>query len=81
MKVLTTAGLTKLIQLIKSSFISVEDVEQTTELTLAPVATAGTVTSLSDTVITSATNGQVLTYNGTNWVNGNANVATFYWDE
>lgn len=81
MKVLTTAGLTKLIQLIKSSFISVEDVEQTTELTLAPVATAGTVTSLSDTVITSATNGQVLTYNGTNWVNGNANAATFYWGE
>jgi microcystin-dependent protein len=33
-------------------------------------ATAGDIDSLSDVVITSATTGQVLKYNGTNWVNG-----------
>lgn len=41
MKVLSTAGLTKLIELIKSSFISVDDTETTSEVTLATVATSG----------------------------------------
>ena len=41
MKALTTAGLTKLIQLIKSSFISVDDTVETTTVTLADVATTG----------------------------------------
>jgi hypothetical protein len=49
MKVVSTEALTKLIQLIKSSFISVDDTEQTSEIeteipsevTLATVATTG----------------------------------------
>ena len=41
MKVLTTAGLTKLIQLIKSSFISNTDTVTTNTVTLANVATTG----------------------------------------
>lgn len=41
MKVLSTEGLTKLIQLIKAGFISSSDVEQTSEITLATVATTG----------------------------------------
>lgn len=48
MKVLTTTGLTKLIQLIKSSFISISDVETTSEATLATVATTGSYNDLSD---------------------------------
>jgi len=41
MKALTTAGLTKLIQLIKSSFISNTDTVTTNTVTLADVATTG----------------------------------------
>lgn len=41
MKVLTTAGLTKLIQLIKSSFIKTTDTVTTNTVTLATVATSG----------------------------------------
>ena len=49
MKILSTEGLTKLIQLVKTAFISVDDVEETTEIdtqlvdeiTLAKVATSG----------------------------------------
>lgn len=41
MKALTTAGLTKLIQLIKSSFISNTDTVTTNTVTLADVATSG----------------------------------------
>lgn len=41
MKALTTAGLTKLIQLIKSSFISNSDTVTTNTVTLADVATSG----------------------------------------
>lgn len=56
MKVLSTAGLTKLIELIKSSFISVDDTETTTEIdtettsevTLATVATSGSYNDLTD---------------------------------
>lgn len=56
MKVLSTTGLTKLIQLIKSSFISVDDTvststmdaETTSEVTLATVATTGSYTDLSN---------------------------------
>lgn len=51
MKVLTTTGLTKLIQLIKSSFISSSDVETTSEVTLATVATTGAYSDLSGTPI------------------------------
>lgn len=48
MKALTTAGLTKLIQLIKSSFISVDDTVTTTTVTLADVATSGSYNDLTN---------------------------------
>lgn len=48
MKVLSTDGLTKLIQLIKSAFISVDDTVSTNTVTLAAVATSGSYTDLSD---------------------------------
>lgn len=47
MKVLSSEGLTKLIQLIKGAFISVNDVEQASEVTLATVATTGAYSDLS----------------------------------
>lgn len=48
MKVLSTDGLTKLIQLIKSAFISVDDTVTTTTVELADVATSGSYNDLSD---------------------------------
>ena len=48
MKVLSTDGLTKLIQLIKSSFISVDDTVTTNSVTLATVATSGSYNDLSN---------------------------------
>lgn len=47
MKVLTTAGLTKLIQLIKSSFIKTTDTVTTNTVTLATVATTGAYSDLT----------------------------------
>ena len=41
MKVVSTEALTKLIQLVKSAFVSVEDVVETQEVTLADVALSG----------------------------------------
>lgn len=41
MKVVSNEALTKLIQLVKSSFIKVDDIVQTQEVTLADVATSG----------------------------------------
>lgn len=61
MKVLTTEGLTKLIQLIKSSFISVDDTVTTNTVTLSTVATSGDYNDLSNkpTIVTStAVDGQ-----------------------
>lgn len=49
MKALTTAGLTKLIQLIKSSFIKTTDTVTTNTVTLATVATSGSYNDLSNT--------------------------------
>lgn len=48
MKVLTTEGLTQLIQLIKSSFISVDDTVTTNTVTLSTVATSGSFNDLTD---------------------------------
>ena len=48
MKALTTAGLTKLIQLIKSSFISNTDTVTTNTVTIATVATSGSYNDLSN---------------------------------
>lgn len=49
MKVLSTEGLTKLIQLIKSAFISVDDTVSTNTVALATVATSGSYNDLSNT--------------------------------
>ena len=56
MKVLSTEGLTKLIQLIKSSFISVDDTVTTNTVTLSTVATSGDYNDLSNkpTIVTSS---------------------------
>ena len=48
MKVVSTEGLTKLIQLVKSAFVKVEDVVETQEVTLATVATSGSYNDLTD---------------------------------
>lgn len=48
MKALTTVGLTKLIQLIKSSFIKTTDTVTTNTVTLATVATSGSYNDLSN---------------------------------
>ena len=48
MKVLSTDGLTKLIELIKNGFISVDDTVTTSTTTLATVATSGSYDDLSD---------------------------------
>ena len=62
MKVLSTEGLTKLIELIKSAFISVDDTVSTNSVTLATVATSGSYNDLSNkptipTTTTSITSG------------------------
>lgn len=48
MKVVSTEALTKLIQLVKSAFIKVENVVQTQEVTLATVATSGDYNDLTN---------------------------------
>ena len=48
MKVLSTDGLTKLIQLVKSAFISVDDTVATNEVTLSTVATSGSYSDLTN---------------------------------
>lgn len=48
MKVVSTEALTKLIQLVKSAFIKVDDVVETSEVTLATVATSGDYDDLSN---------------------------------
>lgn len=48
MKVVSNEALTKLIQLVKSSFIKVDDIVQTQEVTLADVATSGSYNDLSN---------------------------------
>lgn len=49
MKILTTAGLTKLIQLIKSAFIPSSNTVMATTVTLADVATSGDYEDLTNT--------------------------------
>jgi hypothetical protein len=69
MKVLSTEGLTKLIQLIKSAFISVDDTETTTEIdtvttsevTLATVATSGSYNDLTNKPTIPTVNNATLT--------------------
>jgi hypothetical protein len=49
MKVVSNEALTKLIQLVKSAFVKVEDVVETQEVTLATVATSGNYSDLNGT--------------------------------
>ena len=67
MKVLTTAGLTKLIQLCKSAFVSKTDVVETQTVTLATVATSGSYNDLSNKPTIPTVNNATLTIqkNGT----------------
>lgn len=70
MKVLSTEGLTKLIDLIKSSFISNTDTETVTEIdtetvntvTLATVATTGSYNDLSNKPTIPAVNNPTITF-------------------
>lgn len=75
MKVLSTEGLTKLIQLIKSTFISTSDTVSASTVTLADVATSGTLSSLTDTSVSGATSGQFLMWDGSVWKNTSASAS------
>ena len=72
MKVVSTEALTKLIQLVKSSFIKVDDVVQTQEVTLSTVATSGDYDDLINKPTIPTVNNATLTIQK----NG-SNVATF----
>jgi hypothetical protein len=48
MKIVSTEALTKLIQLVKSAFIKVDDIVEVTEITLATVATTGKSSDLNN---------------------------------
>lgn len=67
MKVLSTDGLTKLIELIKGAFISVDNTVSTSLVTLATVATSGSYNDLSDKPTIPTVNNATLTIqkNGT----------------
>ena len=62
MKVLTTAGLTKLIQLCKSAFVSKTDVVETQTVTLATVATSGSYNDLSNKPTIPTVNNPTITF-------------------
>ena len=86
MKVVSTEALTKLIQLVKSAFIKVEDVVETSEVTLADVALSGDYDDLINkpTAVTEATvsgwgftknTGTVTSVNNVSPVNGNVTLS------
>lgn len=86
MKVLSTEGLTKLIQLVKSAFIKVEDVVETEEVTLADVAISGDYDDLINkpSAVTESTvsgwgftknTGTVTSVNNVSPVNGNVTLS------
>ena len=52
------------------SFESSAQLDPNIQLTIRRVAGNVTLAGLSDVVLSSPTNGQVLKYNGTNWYNG-----------
>lgn len=78
MKVLSTEGLTKLIQLIKSSFISTSNTVSTNTVTLADVATSGSYTDLNNKPVIPTVNNATLTIqkNGTDVAVFSANAST-----
>jgi len=56
------------------SFNSVAQLSPQIQTTIQRVAGNSTLAGLSDVALSSPSNGQVLKYNGTNWVNGTDNV-------
>jgi hypothetical protein len=88
MKVVSNEALTKLIQLIKSSFIKVDDIVQTQEVTLADVAISGdyddlinkpTIPTVNDATLTIQKNGSnvaTFTANASSNVTANIEVPT-----
>jgi hypothetical protein len=78
MKVVSTEALTKLIQLVKSAFVSKTDVVETQEVTLATVATTGAYSDLSGTPTIPTVNNAILTIqkNGTNVATFTANASS-----
>lgn len=78
MKVVSTEALTKLIQLVKSAFISVDDTVETSEVTLATVATTGDYDDLSNKPTIPTVNNATLTIqkNGTNIATFTANASS-----
>lgn len=78
MKVVSTEALTKLIQLVKSAFISVDDTVETSEVTLATVATTGDYDDLSNKPTIPTVNNATLTIqkNGTNVATFTANASS-----
>lgn len=86
MKVVSTEALTKLIQLVKSAFIKVDDVVEVTEIeteipseiTLATVATSGSYNDLSNkpTIPTVNNASLIIQKNGTNVATFTANASS-----
>ena len=78
MKVVSTEALTKLIQLVKSAFISVDDTVETSEVTLATVATTGDYDDLSNKPTIPTVNNATLTIqkNGTDVATFTANASS-----
>lgn len=62
MKVVSTDALTKLIQLVKSAFISVDDTVQTSEVELATVATTGDYDDLTNKPTIPTVNNSTITF-------------------
>jgi hypothetical protein len=75
MKVVSTEALTKLIQLVKSAFVSATDTVQTSEVTLATVATSGAYSDLSGTPDLS----NYVTTNTTQTISGEKTFLTTQW--
>lgn len=78
MKVVSTEALTKLIQLVKSAFVSVDDTVETSEVTLATVATTGDYDDLSNKPTIPTVNNATLTIqkNGTDVATFTANASS-----
>ena len=78
MKVVSTEALTKLIQLVKSAFISVDDTVETSEVTLATVATTGDYDDLNNKPTIPTVNNATLTIqkNGTDVATFTANASS-----
>ena len=65
----TADSATDTLTLVAGSNITITTNSGTDTITIAAASGSSTLDGLTDVVITSASNGQVLKYNGTNWVN------------